>query len=114
MYVQHHALAAYSLCNCHACANIATGRLYRQSTSEYLAAQGPPAGQPGQSGLAAILENEKDSEDDPAVQEQVEADYEERLQIGGGLLKQVTIKSGYLLKKGERRKVSCCQGHLSQ
>lgn len=70
------------------------------SPSEHLTA---PAGQPGV-GLSAIRETEQDSEDEAAVQEQAEADYEERLQIGGGLLKQLTIKSGYLLKKGERRK----------
>lgn len=63
----------------------------------------------GQAGpvLSAIQEAERDSDDEAAIQEQAEADYEERLQIGGGLLKQVTIKSGYLLKKGERRKVGC-------
>lgn len=54
------------------------------------------------------MEDQRDSEDEAAMalQEQVDADFEERRQIGGGLLKQVTIKSGYLLKKGERRKVS--------
>jgi hypothetical protein len=59
--------------------------------------------------LTAILEDERDGDGDNAAQlestEQVETDVEERRQIGGGLLKQVTLKSGYLLKKGERRKV---------
>lgn len=32
------------------------------------------------------------------------ADPEEMKQIGGGMLNQMVLKSGYLLKKGERRK----------
>ena len=74
-----------------------------------MSTQAVAAGQTGAS-LSAIMEDQRDSEDEAAMalQEQVDADFEERRQIGGGLLKQVTIKSGYLLKKGERRKVSPC------
>lgn len=72
----------------------------------YLSTQGGGTGPAG--ALSAIREDQRDSEDEAAMafQEQVDADFEERRQIGGGLLKQITIKSGYLLKKGERRKVS--------
>lgn len=41
--------------------------------------------------------------------QEYQADFAERQQIGGGMLRQVTIKSGYLHKKGEKRKVGSVQ-----
>lgn len=50
---------------------------------------------------------EQDMPDHRTRQHDPESDEnEERREIGGGMLREVAIKSGYLLKKGERRKVS--------
>ena len=55
--------------------------------------------------LCAISENE----DGPGCDDESEmdeADLAEIQQIGGGMFKEMVVKSGYLLKKGERRKVN--------
>lgn len=61
-------------------------------------------------GLQAIAETDNDevssnTGDEGALGE--DSDNEERREIDGDMLREMAIKSGYLLKKGERRKVSC-------
>lgn len=63
-------------------------------------------------GMVSSTGEEQDTPDRHNVQRDPESDEnEERREIGGGMLREMAIKSGYLLKKGERRKVSArsCQ-----